>query len=143
MENYPDIFANKEEFKDWMEGQGYPRSTRELTVRQFDQVMKQMNQLFRSGRGFITHAQKQKLRALRELIGMDKPRFWGFVKHQFGIKKAERMLLSHEATSLITGLQKWIAGGDQHLYNELNNATSDRGFSLKLRNRIRELQMTR
>lgn len=68
--------------------------------------------------------QINKIDSLIEVLGWDNPqRLNGFIKRQTGKNKSKMMLTEPEATKVIIGLMKILAGGNRKLYNWLNTAT--------------------
>lgn len=79
-------------------------------------------------RGGLWASQEQinKVNALEGAAGWDNPkRMTGFIKRQTKKNKSRHMLTGKEASKVIIGLQRIIAGGNNDLYTWLNTATAD------------------
>lgn len=82
-----------------------------------------------------------KISALCLVLGWEKEeRLNGWIKRQTGKQKTKRMLTKGEATKVIIGLQKMIAGNNKKLYNWLNSANAELIASDRGREKINELK---
>lgn len=140
MEVCPDFFSGKQEFRDWLESRFGERSTRALTIGQADEAIGAMKSILANGKPHVSYGQKQKMKALAALLGWNRKRLWGFIRKQTGQSKSEDMLLKKEATKVIIGLQRIIAGGDGELFNLLNRKPARWCYSEEGKQQISSMQ---
>lgn len=85
--------------------------------------------------------QIDKIDALAGVLGWEADRrLNGFIKRQTGKNKTKWMITKREATKVIIGLMKMIAGGNRDLYNWLNTANAELIGSDWGRKQINKLQ---
>jgi hypothetical protein len=83
----------------------------------------------------------KKIDALTDVLGWETDqRLNGFIKRQTNKNKTKWMITKREATKVIIGLQKMVAGGNRTLYNWLNTANAELINSSWGRQHIQELK---
>jgi len=127
------VFDDDEDYHDWLANcfLGIV-STKDLSAREASQAIGLLRKsigyegnVYGSGRrgdatGFITHMQALKIRHLIAELGWGNAGKLKFIKRQTGRTCDIRMLRNYEATKVIVGLQRVLAGGDNDVYKRLN-----------------------
>jgi hypothetical protein len=75
----------------------------------------------------ITFEQAKKIGVLASMLGWDETRLIGFIRRQTGEVKAVEWLMKYQASKVITGMQRIIAGKDEKKYRELNQMGKKNG----------------
>jgi hypothetical protein len=128
------MFASDENYHDWLGTNFGKFSTLQLTVNEAGEAIRlisknyfnQKNRHYGTGKPglqqHLTQRQATKIGFLEKILGWENEpgRMTGFIQRQTGRLKAVEMLMNWEATKVIIGLQRIIAGKNKRLYDYLN-----------------------
>lgn len=131
--NRLNFFADVEEFRDFLEDNYGRRSATELTKSEAADLIdcfkawelgRQAKPLHRPG-VFASHWQREKIKALAEVLYWGSERVNGMIKRVTGAPRSVDMLTNAMATKVIIALQRIVADGDKEVYTKLNKMSAD------------------